>query len=601
MDITRLRGIGVSPGIAMGEALLPKRVVFTSRKEIIADAQVPDEIGRLRRALDLTRGDLVRIKDGVREKMGPDSSLIFEAHLLILEDPSLVGGLEAVIRDERTRAEWALSKTNARFEQLFEALTDEYFRQRRSDVSDVLKRVYRNLDANREKEKQPQREHVLVAHELLPSEAALRLSKELTLAVALDMGGQTSHTAILARSLGIPAVLGLRDITRQVREGEFVIVDGTDGEVIIDPPPAVRREFQAKKEKYEAYGRELQKTAKLRSETLDRVRFVPQANIELPEEIGTALAMGAEGVGLFRSEFIYLRRESLPTEEDHFEIYSRLARGAHPRPVTIRTLDIGGEKSLPQLNIEKEPNPALGLRAVRFSLRNKDLFRVQLRAILRASAGKNIRVLVPMVTEVDEVLEVRDIFEGVKGELRAKGQAFDEMIPLGVMIEVPAAAALADVILKEVDFVSIGTNDLIQYLLAVDRANEFVTHLYKPFHPAVLRLIRSVIQAALRAEKDVVVCGEMAADTLAAVVLMGFGLRTFSMNPIFIPRIKKALRSIECRTAEKIAGETLKLRSAKEIEEYVVEEILVRHPQVFLTGQPAAASAGKKKAGQSRR
>ncbi len=601
MDITRLRGIGVSPGIAMGEALLPKRVVFTSRKEIIADAQVPDEIGRLRRALDLTRGDLVRIKDGVREKMGPDSSLIFEAHLLILEDPSLVGGLEAVIRDEKTRAEWALSKANARFEQLFEALTDEYFRQRRSDVSDVLKRVYRNLDANREKEKQPQREHVLVAHELLPSEAALRLSKELTLAVALDMGGQTSHTAILARSLGIPAVLGLRDITRQVREGEFVIVDGTDGEVIIDPPPAVRREFQAKKEKYEAYGRELQKTAKLRSETLDRVRFVPQANIELPEEIGTALAMGAEGVGLFRSEFIYLRRESLPTEEDHFEIYSRLARGAHPRPVTIRTLDIGGEKSLPQLNIEKEPNPALGLRAVRFSLRNKDLFRVQLRAILRASAGKNVRVLVPMVTEVDEVLEVRDIFEGVKGELRAKGQAFDEKIPLGVMIEVPAAAALADVILKEVDFVSIGTNDLIQYLLAVDRANEFVTHLYKPFHPAVLRLIRSVIQAALRAEKDVVVCGEMAADTLAAVVLMGFGLRTFSMNPIFIPRIKKALRSIECRTAEKIAGETLKLRSAKEIEEYVVEEILVRHPQVFLTGQPAAASPRKQGAGQSRR
>jgi len=593
MDMTRLRGIGVSPGIAMGEVLLSKRVVFTSRKEIIAEAQVPDELERLHQALDRTREDLVRIKGGIKDKLGLESSFIFEAHLLILEDPTLVGGLEAVIRDDKARAEWALSKTNGRYEQLFESLSDDYFRQRKSDVSDVLKRVYRNLEARREEEITPQKEHILVAHELLPSEAALRFSRELTLGVAMDMGGQTSHTAILARSLGIPAVLGLRDMTHQVREGEFVIVDGTDGEVIIDPPPAIRREFQAKKEKYEAYGRELQKTATLKSVTLDKVRFMPQANIELPDEIGPALSMGAEGVGLFRSEFIYLRRESLPTEEDHFEIYSRLARGAHPHPVTIRTLDIGGEKSLPQLNIEKEPNPALGLRAVRFSLRNRDLFRVQLRAILRASAAKNVRVLFPMVTDVEEIAEVKAVFEDVKAELRRGGAAFDERIPVGVMIEVPAAAALADLILKEVDFVSIGTNDLIQYFLAVDRSNELVTHLFKPFHPAVLRLIRSVIQAARKAEKDVVVCGEMAADTLGAIVLLGFGLRTFSMNPIFIPRIKKALRSIECKTAERIVEETMKLRSAQEIEEYVTEEILLRHPQVFLTGQPVDATPKK--------
>jgi phosphotransferase system enzyme I (PtsI) len=589
MEMTRLRGIGVSPGIAMGDVLLPKRVIFTSRKEIIRDDQVPAEIDRLHEALDRTRAELARVKESVREKAGADSSLIFEAHLLILEDPSLVGGLETIIREEKARSEWALSKTNARYEQIFESLTDDYFRQRKSDVADVLKRIYRNLETKREREKTPEKPHILVAHELLPSEAALRLSKELTLGVALDMGGQTSHTAILARSLGIPAVLGLRDVTRQVRDGEFVIVDGTDGELIIDPSPAVRREFQAKKEKYETYGRELQKTAKLKSETLDKVRFIPQANIELPEEIGLALSMGAEGVGLFRSEFIYLRRESLPTEQDHFEIYDRLARSTLPFPVTIRTLDIGGEKSLPQLNIEKEPNPALGLRAVRFSLRNRELFRVQLRAILRASAHKNVRILVPMVTEVDEVLEVREIFEDVKRELRRKGQDFDEKILLGIMIEVPAAAALADVMLREVDYVSIGTNDLIQYYLAVDRSNEFVSYLYKPFHPAVIRLIRSVIQAAQKAGKDVIVCGKMAADTPSAVVLMGFGLRTFSMNPIFIPRIKKALRSVECRTAEKIAEETLKLRSAREIEEYVTEEILLRHPQVFLTGQPLEA------------
>jgi phosphotransferase system enzyme I (PtsI) len=593
MEMIRLRGIGVSPGIAMGEVLLPKRVIFTSRKEIIRDDQVPAEIARLHEALDRTRAELARVKESVREKVGAESSLIFEAHLLILDDPSLVGGLETVIREEKARAEWALSKANARYEQLFESLTDDYFRQRKSDVADVLKRVYRNLETKREREKTPEKTHVLVAHELLPSEAALRLSKELTLGVALDMGGQTSHTAILARSLAIPAVLGLRDITRQVRDGEFVIVDGTDGEVIIDPSPAVRREFQAKKEKYENYGRELQKTAKLKSETLDKVRFIPQANIELPEEIELALSMGAEGVGLFRSEFIYLRRESLPTEQDHFEIYDLLARSALPLPVTIRTLDIGGEKSLPQLNIEKEPNPALGLRAVRFSLRNRDLFRIQLRAILQASARKNVRVLVPMVTEVDEVLEVKEIFEDVKRELRRKGQAFDEEIPLGVMIEVPAAAALADIMLREVDFVSIGTNDLIQYDLAVDRANELVTYLYKPFHPAVIRLIRSVILAAKKAGKDVVVCGEMAADPPSAIVLLGFGLRTFSMNPIFIPRVKKALRSVERRTAERIAEETLKLRSAREIEEYVTEEILLRHPQVFLTGLPVEPAPKK--------
>jgi phosphotransferase system enzyme I (PtsI) len=586
MDMMRLRGTGVSPGIAMGEVLLPRRVVFTSRKELIAETQVPDELKRLHQAIDRTRDDLVKVKDGIQEKMGRENAFIFEAHLLILEDPSLVGGLEAIIRDDKARAEWALSKTNSRYEQLFESLADDYFRQRKSDVSDVLTRVYRNLEIRREKEKSPQKQHVLVAHELLPSEAALRLSRELTLGIALDMGGQTSHTAILARSLGIPAVVGLRDISRRVRDGDFIIVDGTDGEVIIDPPLAVRREFQAKKEKYENYGRELQKTAKLKSETLDRVRFIPLANIELPEEVSLALSMGAEGVGLFRSEFIYLRRESLPSEEDHYEIYSRIARGAHPHPVTIRTLDIGGEKNLPQLNIEKEPNPALGMRAVRFSLRNRELFRIQLRAILRSSVQKNVRILIPMVTEVDEIVDVKDIFEDVKEELCRKGEAFDERIPLGVMIEVPAAAALADLILKEVDFVSIGTNDLIQYYLAVDRANEFVSYLYKPFHPAVLRLIQSVIQAARRAEKDVVVCGEMAADPLSAIVMLGFGLRTFSMNPIFIPRIKKALRSVECRTAEKIVEEMLKLRSAQEIEEYVIEEILVRHPQVFLTGQP---------------
>jgi len=589
MDIIRLRGIGVSPGIAMGEVLLPKRVVFTSRKELVPASEVEGELRRLMKAIERTKADIVQVREKIKEKMGEEDSFIFEAHLLILEDPSLNTGLEKIIREERVRAEWALSKTNSRYEELFESLNDDYFRQRKSDVSDVLSRIYRNLEVKirTEKEKAAGRQHVLIAHELLPSEAAIRLGRETTLGVALDMGGGTSHTAILARSMSIPAVLGLRNVTAHVREGDFVIVDGTGGEVIINPPAAVRREYQAKKEKYDIYRRELQKTAHLKPVTLDRVRVSLLANIELPEEVSPAMSLGAQGVGLFRSEFIYLRTTFLPGEEDHLAIYSRIAREAAPHAVYIRTLDIGGEKSLPQLNIEQEPNPALGLRGARFSLRNKPLFRIQLRAILRASRQKNVRILIPMVTEVEEIIEVRNILEDVKAELRREKQKFDERIPLGVMIEVPAAAAMTDLMLREVDYVSIGTNDLIQYFLAVDRSNEFVSYLYKPFHPAVLRLIRSVIQSAEKMKKDVTVCGEMAADPLSAIVLLGFGLRTFSMNPIFIPRVKKALRAVEVKTAEKIVAEVMKLRSAQEIEEYVIEEILVKHPQVFLGSRPS--------------
>jgi phosphotransferase system enzyme I (PtsI) len=413
----------------------------------------------------------------------------------------------------------------------------------------------------------------------------MRLSQSNVLAMAMDMGGSTSHTAILARSLNIPAVVGLHNVTQQVKRGDYLVVDGTDGEVIINPPPAVKKEFQSKKEKYDHYYRELKKTAKLKSVTQDQVKFYPLANIELPEEVGMAFSFGAEGIGLFRSEFIYLQSETLPTEADHYSVYSRIAKAAHPAPVYIRTVDIGGEKSLPQLKIEKEPNPALGLRAIRLSLANRDLFKVQLRAILRASSLKNVRILIPMVTEVEEIFEFKLLFEEVKDELEKERVKFDKQIQVGVMIEVPAAAAITDILAKEVDFLSIGTNDLIQYYLAVDRTNEFVSYLYKPLHPSVLRLIKFIIQTALREGKDVTVCGEMAANPLSALILLGFGLRKFSMNPIFIPRIKNTLRSVELRTVEKIVEEALSLNTAQDIEEHVIEKILAKHPKAFLLGQ----------------
>lgn len=585
MEYFRLRGIGVSPGIAIGEVHLSEGVVFTSRKESISAQEVQKELKRLRKALERTREQLIYIKKQIREKIGKEHSFIFEAHLLILKDKSLYSNIEKCIKKEKCRAEWAISRVHDKYEKIFESISDEYFRQRKFDVSDVLSKIYRNLESSVQKKEDDDKERILVAHDLLPSEAALKLSKGSVLGVAIDMGGQTSHTAILARSLNIPAVLGLRNITQRVKDGDYLIVDGTDGEVIINPPLAIRKEFFSKKKKYDDYRRELKKTAKLKSTTLDEVKFFPLANIELPEEVSLAFSLGAEGIGLFRSEFIYLQRSTLPTEEDHFSIYSRIAKEAYPAPVYIRTVDLGGEKNLPQLKIEKEPNPALGLRAIRLSLRDKDLFKIQLRAILRASSLKNVRILIPMITEIEEIQEIKFLLQEIKEELKRKQEKFDENIPLGGMIEVPAAAAMTDMLVKEVDYLSVGTNDLIQYYLAVDRSNELVSYLYKPLHPSILRLVKFIIDTAQKEGKDITVCGEMAADPLSAIVLLGFGLRKFSMNPIFIPRIKNTLRSVKHKTVKSVIQKAITLKTSQEIEEYIIEKILVKHPKAFLMGQ----------------
>ncbi len=584
MDYIRLRGLGVSPGIAIGEVQLTEKVVFTNRKEILTSTQVHEELRRLKRAIMHTREQLVQIRDNIKRKIGQEHSFIFEAHLMILEDKSLFSSLTEMIKEEKARAEWSISRVYDKYQKLFESIDDEYFKQRKYDVADVLSKIYRNLEPSEEAKKDDGKDKILVAHELLPSEAAVRLSKGNVLAVALDMGGQTSHTAILARSLNIPAVVGLRDISQRVKNGDILIVDGTDGEVLINPPLAIKKEFTSKKQKYNDYRRELQKIAKLSSQTLDDFDFVPLANIELPEEVSMAFSMGAEGIGLFRSEFLYLQSASLPSQEVHVQIYSQIAKDAYPSPVYIRTVDVGGEKNLPQFRIEKEPNPALGLRAIRLSLRDREIFKIQLKAILRASTLGNVKVLIPMITELEEIEEVKMLFREIKQEQRDRGVPFDENISLGVMIEVPAAAAITDVLVKEVDYISIGTNDLIQYYLAVDRSNELVSYLFKPLHPSVIRLIKFVIDAAQKEEKEVTVCGEMAADPLSAIILLGLGLRKFSMNPIFIPRIKNVLRSVEYKTAESIVQEALGLKTAQEIEECILENILLKHPKAFLMG-----------------
>lgn len=584
MEFIRLRGLGVSPGIAIGEVQLTKKVVFTTRKETISAEHVDIELDRLDDAIERTHNQLVQIRDNVKKIVGEEHAFIFEAHLLITKDLSLLKSLKDIIRKERTRAEWAISRVNEKYQKLFTSIEDEYLRQRKFDITDVLSKIYKNLESPDLTKKDDGKDKILVAHELLPSEAALRLSKGNVLAVALDMGGQTSHTAILARSMNIPAVMGLRNISQRVKNGDLLIVDGTGGEILVNPPVAIQKEFASKKRKYDDYRNELKKIAKLSSKTLDEYKFSPMANIELPEEVPQAFSLGAEGIGLFRSEFIYLQRSELPSEEAHFQIYSQIAKEAHPSPVYIRTIDMGGEKNLPQLRIEKEPNPALGLRAIRLSLRDREIFKTQLKAILRASALGNIKILIPMITELEEIKEVKLLLKEVQKELKENHTPFDENIPLGVMIEVPAAAALTDILVKEVDYISIGTNDLIQYYLAVDRSNELVSYLFRPLHPAVLRLIKYVIDTARKENKEVTVCGEMAADAVSAIVLLGLGLRKFSMNPIFIPRIKNVLRSVEQKTAVDIVQEALMLKTAQEIEECIIERILSKHPRVFLMG-----------------
>jgi phosphotransferase system enzyme I (PtsI) len=582
MEYVRLRGLGVSPGIAIGEVQLTEKVVFTTRKEAISAEQVDSELNRLNGAIERTHKQLMRIRDNVKDIVGEEHAFIFDAHLLILQDKSLLMSLKEIVRKEKTRAEWAISSVHVKYQKLFESIDDEYLMQRKFDVADVLSKMYRNLEPSKPGKKEDGKEKILVAHELLPSEAALRLSKGNVLAVALDMGGQTSHTAILARSLNIPTVMGLRNVSQRVKNGDVLIVDGTDGEVLINPPLAIQKEFVSKKKKYDDYRKDLKKIAKLSSKTLDKFEFLPLANIELPEEVPLAFSMGAEGIGLFRSEFLYLRSTTPPTEEVHYQTYSKIAKDAYPSPVYIRTIDMGGEKNIPQLKIEKEPNPALGLRAIRLSLRDREFFKVQLKAILRASARGNVRVLIPMITELEEIEEVKMLLREIQQEMREKNIPFDENIPLGVMIEVPAAAALTDILVKEVDYISIGTNDLIQYYLAVDRSNELVSYLFKPLHPSVLRLLKFIIETAQSENKEVTVCGEMAADTLSAIVLLGLGLRKFSMNPIFIPRIKNVLRSVEQKTAKEVVEEVLTLKTAQEIEECIIERILLKHPKAFL-------------------
>jgi phosphotransferase system enzyme I (PtsI) len=501
---------------------------------------------------------------------------------MILDDQMLIQDTVDRIRKKKVNAEWALDLTLEKLDMAFKAIDDEYLRERRSDLHYVSARIFRNLlgkkhdDITRIKGKV-----IVVAHDLSPADT-LQMNLKYVAGFITDIGGKVSHTAILSRSLGIPAVLGLEVATTLINGGDLLIIDGETGEVVINPTEEVSQSFIERKRRTRSMEREVLKYASLQAETRDGVQVHLQANIEMVEEISSVKMHGGEGIGLFRTEILYLNRKDLPTEEEHFQTYRRLAEDISPASATIRTLDIGGDKFLPNYSKGNEMNPAMGLRAIRFSIKETDIFKTQLRGILRASAYGKLRILLPMISGIEEVRQTKAILEEVKRGLVKAKIPFDRGIKIGAMIEIPSASVTADILAREVDFFSIGTNDLIQYALAIDRINEHVSYLYEPLHPAVLRIIRGVVQFAHQAGIPVAICGEMAAEPAYAIILLGLGLDEFSMNPVSIPKVKKMLRMLRFEETQSLVEQLFRFQTASEIERHVRKWMNERLPKDFI-------------------
>lgn len=575
-------GLGMSPGVAIGKAFvmeMAQPVVWMHR---IREGDIEDEIQRFRNAIERTKKSLSEIKNQIGQEMGPEHAYIFDAHLLMLDDPILIDGTIGQVREKRVNAEFALQQVTGELSRTFSSFEDTYLKERGVDVLDVANRIQWQLTRPKgTATKGPDEPSILLAHEIPPSKLA-SMDVSNVLGIAMDVGGQTTHTGLLATAWGIPAVVGLRDISVIAKKGETVIVDGSDGVVIISPTDSTLEKYRQKRELYLKREEELVEVRDLPSVTTDGVGITMLANIELKEELEAAFGkFGAQGVGLYRSEFIFLSNPKLmPTELDHADMYSTMARIAGEHPINMRTVDLGGEKNLESLDIAQEPNPALGLRAVRYGLQRKSIFKAQLRGALRAGVDGNLRIMIPMISGVGELREVRALLEECQIDLAKEGVPVAEEIPFGVMIEVPSAGIIADIIAREVDFVSVGTNDLIQYLLAIDRGNESVAYLYEPFHPAVLRLLSDIAQKVNAAGKPLSMCGEMAADPAATALLIGMGYHELSMNPANIPVIKSVVRSLNAAECRDLAKEVLQLDSVDEIELFLRQKLEQQYPDI---------------------
>jgi len=567
-----LKGTGVSPGIALGRALVVERDESPVFRLDLAPEDVDREVARLDAAVAASREQLLAVKERLTRQVGMPHAYIFDAHLLMLEDPLLLDRARDLVRSERVNAEWALRLVGERLHALFAQFTDAYLRERSTDLDDVLGRIQLNLRGSAEAPslRRLPGSFVLVAEGLGPSQAA-ELDWGQVLAVITDAGSSTYHTAIIARSLGIPAVVGLKDATRRIPSGSLVVVDGSRGEVVVEPTGPAIDGFRAVQAEHRQEEARLRGTKGLAAVTLDGVAVRLEANVEFPEEAATAASYGAEGIGLFRSEYLLGRGLRWPSEEQQVEVYRRLLDLMRPHPVTVRTWDVGLEDLAP--GGPTSPNPALGERALRLVRRSPEPFRLQVRALLRAGLHGPVRIMFPFASGPADLRLALALVEEARAELRRDGVPFRSDVPVGLNLEVPSAALTADLLAGEVQFFSVGTNDLIQYLLAVDRTDPRVSGLYQPLHPAVLRTLDGIARAAEAHAVPLSVCGEMAAQPLAAVLLVGLGYRALSMAPSAVPRVKAALRGVRAGDAREVARRCLSLRTEAEIEALVRREL----------------------------
>ncbi|HYN21968.1 MAG TPA: phosphoenolpyruvate--protein phosphotransferase [Thermoanaerobaculia bacterium] len=565
-----LRGMGVSGGIAVGRAVCIETRGPDVFRLPIPEEQVEEEVSRLYEGARHARTELQRTRDKASEDLGNDLAAIFDAHVLLLSDPHFLGRVEERIRKNQVNAEWAVKKTAEELDERFAHIDDNYIRERSEDLMDVSRHLLRSLQgiSHHDLSELPP-DVVIVADDLTPSDA-IRLGRAKVLGFAIESGGRTSHTAIIARSLNLPAVAGLPGVIGRVSDQAMIIVDGESGAIVLHPTPEVLADYRARETEIERRDRAFLAERELGSVTADGVEILIMANIDLPEEVGEVGPFGAAGIGLYRSEFLYIERSPhLPTEEEHLETYRQMIEAAAPHPAIIRTYDLGGRKLAREMMATEEANPVLGLRGIRLTLARPDIFRTQIRALFRAGIFGDLWVMLPLVSTVDEVRSFRAFAEEVMQELEGEGVPFRRDIRLGVMIEVPGAALMADVLAREVDFFSIGTNDLIQYALAVDRNNEHVAYLYQPLHPGILRMLRFVIDSACAAGIEISLCGEMATDPRQALLLVGMGLRRLSVSPRRIPEIKSWIRDVSAAELAELAGSCLEYSTAAEVQRHL--------------------------------
>ncbi len=570
MKTRRFHSHATSPGIVIGRAYRLEHRGSPFARTWIKDADVEQEVERFKSSVQKAKEQLTHIQAKMCRFQGHDQIKIIESYRMFLQDDMLVATTLKHIRDSKINAEWALDKTLAHLKLSFLNVNEEYFRERQQDIDYVGRRLMDNLVGSPELsfDDMPHEDAILVVHDLSPAEVA-SIPRERIGGFVMEGGGETSHSAIISRALEIPAMFGVAEIFDGIDDGETLILDGIKGMLIASPTAKELEQYRSIRKKYQALEEILLRETTLPAITQDGFRLMIEANMEIVEEIPSILQHGAEGIGLYRTEYLFLNRLEEPSEEEQFENYVTVLENLSPKPVTIRTIDLGGDKLAISQAYEVQANPALGLRAIRLCLREIPLFKTQLRALYRSSVHGKLRILIPMISSVDELLRVKKIVAEVKQELLSKNVPFDDEVPLGIMIEVPSAVFMAPELAAEADFFSIGTNDLIQYGLAIDRINEQVAHLYNPYHPAILRMIKRTVDAAKKAKIDVGICGELAGDPLAITLMVGMELDSLSMNPVSIPRVKKILRAITREQSVKALKETLAKSTADEVEKYL--------------------------------